>query len=49
MCSQARSTGRFSPDAEFFAAHGVEPDPARIDCCRRPWQAEDENDGTASR
>ncbi|MFZ1175382.1 MAG: phosphotransferase [Mycobacterium sp.] len=32
-------------DAEFFAAYGVEPDPARIDYYRRLWQAED----TASR
>ena len=28
-------------DAEFFAAYGVEPDPARIDYYRRLWQAED--------
>jgi kanamycin kinase len=27
--------------AEFFAAYGVEPDPARIDYYRRLWQAED--------
>jgi kanamycin kinase len=30
-------------DAEFFAAYGVEPDPARIDYYRRLWQASDEN------
>ena len=29
-------------DAEFFAAYGVEPDPARIDYYRRLWQAEDD-------
>ena len=28
-------------DAEFFAAYGVEPDPARIGYYRRLWQAED--------
>jgi kanamycin kinase len=28
-------------DAEFFAAYGVAPDPARIDYYRRLWQAED--------
>jgi kanamycin kinase len=27
--------------AEFFAAYGVEPDPARIDYYRRLWQASD--------
>jgi len=27
--------------AEFFAAYGVEPDPARIDYYRRRWKAED--------
>jgi kanamycin kinase len=28
-------------EAEFFAAYGVEPDPARIDYYRRLWQASD--------
>lgn len=28
-------------DAEFFAAYGIEPDPARIDYYRRLWQSED--------
>jgi kanamycin kinase len=28
-------------DAELFAAYGIEPDPARIDYYRWPWQAED--------
>ncbi|OBG23472.1 phosphotransferase [Mycobacterium sp. 852002-51057_SCH5723018] len=28
-------------EAEFFAAYGVEPDPARIDYYRRLWHAED--------
>jgi kanamycin kinase len=28
-------------DAEFFAAYGVEPDPARVDYYRRLWHAED--------
>jgi kanamycin kinase len=28
-------------DAEFFAAYGVAPDPARIDYYRRLWQSED--------
>ncbi len=27
--------------AEFFAAYGIEPDPARIDYYRRLWRAED--------
>jgi kanamycin kinase len=39
------SLGRNHPgrrwDAEFLAAHGVEPDPARIDYHRRLFQAED--------
>jgi kanamycin kinase len=30
-------------DAEFFAAYGVEPDPARIDYYRRLWEPSDEN------
>jgi kanamycin kinase len=30
-------------DAEFFAAYGVEPDPARIDYYRRLWESSDEN------
>ncbi len=30
-----------SRDAEFFAAYGIEPDPARIDYYRRLWRAED--------
>jgi kanamycin kinase len=28
-------------DAEFFAAYGAHPDPARVDYYRRLWQAED--------
>lgn len=32
-------------DAEFFAAYGVEPDPARIDYYGRLWQAEDDTSG----
>lgn len=36
-------------DAEFFAAYGVERDPARVDYYRRLWQVEDGTPDNASR